>query len=202
MTLFEHQKSILSTAYAPPIEYFHFLLNSESSLLEGNENYQKQSFRNRCHIKSSQGLQKLLIPVEHSESNQIRDIKISYREQWQRQHWRSLNTCYRKSPYFLYYDYLLLPFYEKEEKYLFDFNLKLLSKFCEMLLIPLPEITTSWQLEHDDRLDLRNLIHPKNTRLTRINKKNEQENYLHNTEKYISIFDLLFMEGPQSKQMI
>lgn len=197
-----HEKPVLlSIAYAAPVEYFHFLVKNNNCKLEANENYQKQSFRNRCHILSAQGIQKLNIPVEHNKSSFIRDIKISYQENWQRQHWRSINTCYRSSPYFLFYDYLFVEFYNKKEKFLFDFNYSILNVFCKLLKIETPGLTETWSAENG--FDLREKLQPKNKSI-----KVENNEYITNfnihpdMRKFLSMYDLLFQKGPESIDLI
>ncbi len=192
---------LLSTAYAPPIEYFHFLVTNTKCAIEANENYQKQSFRNRCHILSAQGIQKLNIPIEHNEISFIRDIKISYQENWQRQHWRSINTCYRSSPFFLFYDYFFAEFYHKKEKFLFDFNYNILSVFCKILKIDTPKLTDEWSTASGT--DLRHALQPKNKN-TSVEKNEYLTNFstLPEMRKFLSMYDLLFQQGPESIQIL
>jgi len=190
--------SVLSTAYAPPPIYFRQLLIQEDSKVEAYENYQKQSFRNRCIILSSSGLQSLTIPVKHGNSMLIRDIEIETKEHWQKKHWRSIETCYGTSPYFTYYrDYFEKQF-EKHVRFLFDWNFEILTIFCSIFQIEPPGLTEIWQLETFDAIDLRNTIHPKKAidnslkiyPSTFIVKPLEQP--------YLSSFDLLFNMGPDS----
>src|SRR5574344_2417566 len=84
---------ILSTAYLPPIEYFAFINESEVFFLEGAEHYQKQSYRNRANIMTGNGVQSLIIPVVHQSSKMmIRDVRIDYKNDWQRQHWKTIES--------------------------------------------------------------------------------------------------------------
>ena len=94
-----------------------------------SEPYIRQTFRNRCEILTSQGVQKLSVPIDKksTQSGTIKDVKIDYAENWQRQHWRSFQASYNNSPYFLYYRDELQRFYEKRWGYLVEFNAELLT---------------------------------------------------------------------------
>jgi hypothetical protein len=82
----------LSTAYLPPVEYFALMIANGNPLIEKWENYSKQSYRNRCHIYSANGLLALNIPVERAFSSkiQITDTRIDYSYDWQIRHWRAI----------------------------------------------------------------------------------------------------------------
>lgn len=190
--------SLFSIAYAPPIIYFHFLKKANSSKIEAFENYQKQSFRNRCIILSAQGKQSLQIPIQHKQSKLIRDIEISYSENWQTQHWKSLKTCYNSSPYFEHYDYLIQPILEKKEKYLFDYNLNLLELLIDFLALELPELTSEWIGNPIDIIDLRDQIHPKKKIEVELNYYPSSFDVSIENKEHLSIFDLLFNQGPDS----
>jgi len=105
MTQKEQPVSILlSTAYLPPIAYFKAFLNCEHAFLEVKEHYVKQSYRNRCLIGSVEGVKTLIIPVCKTTSNHclVQDVRIDYSQSWQRTHWKTLETAYNTSPFFLY----------------------------------------------------------------------------------------------------
>jgi hypothetical protein len=119
---------ILSTAYLPPISWCKLLWNAEKIIIEKHENYQKGTYRNRCHILGPNGIQKLSIPLAQGKHQQtpIHEVKIAYAEPWQKIHWRSIRAAYGRSPYFEHYAPFLMPFYEKQFEFLFDFNYELL----------------------------------------------------------------------------
>ncbi|MCK9339429.1 MAG: WbqC family protein [Bacteroidales bacterium] len=153
---------ILSTAYLPPIEYFAFINESEVFFLEGAEHYQKQSYRNRANIMTGNGVQSLIIPVVHQSSKMmIRDVRIDYKNDWQRQHWKTIESAYNNSPFFLYFQDYLFPFYQKKYPFLFDYNLEIISILLKLLRIKKdPVITASFEMNVSIK-DLRNEIHPK-----------------------------------------
>jgi hypothetical protein len=120
---------IFPTAYAPNTTYLSAIAHSERFCIDVEEPYVRQTFRNRCEILTSQGVQKLSVPIEKksTQSGAIKDVKIDYAENWQRQHWRSLQAAYNNSPYFLYYQDELRFFYEKYYSFLVEFNAELLT---------------------------------------------------------------------------
>jgi WbqC-like protein family len=139
---------ILSTAYLPPISWCTLAWNAEKIALEKHENYQKGTYRNRCHILGPNGLQKLSIPLTQGKHQQtpIHEVKIAYTEPWQKIHWRSIRAAYGRSPYFEHYAPFLMPFYEKQYEFLFDFNHELLLMvFKKLGFTSSFEFSETWQ---------------------------------------------------------
>lgn len=114
---------ILPTAYLPPRSYIQALM-SEPATIEQMETFEKQTFRNRSLLRDAKGeWVRLTVPVKKVEHKQLtRDIEISYQTRWQHQHWITLESAYRHTPYFMYFADYLRPFYEKEYKWLLDLN--------------------------------------------------------------------------------
>jgi hypothetical protein len=157
----KNHRMILSTAYLPNVQYFTKLLH-EKAVVEQHENYPKQTYRNRCEILTANGVMAVTVPVKHNGSKmKTKDVQIDYTDDWQRLHWRTINTAYRSSPFFVYYADDFLPFYTSKEKFLLDFNCKILCKLIELLGLQI-EITLSDDYLHDYDADYRNLITPKN----------------------------------------
>jgi hypothetical protein len=154
---------ILSTAYLPNLQYFTKLLH-ENIVVEQHENYLKQTYRNRCEILAANGVTSLTIPIKHNENKiKIRDVRIDYTDNWQRLHWKTINSAYRSSPFFIYYADDLLPFYETKEKFLFDFNCKMLDKLLELTGLKTKITLSDNYCSHNcGATDYRYLISPKN----------------------------------------
>lgn len=155
---------IFSTAYLPPIEYFYFLSRENEISIEAAENYQKQSFRNRTLISSANGIQQLSIPiVQNHQKMPIKEVQIDYKTAWQRNHWKSITAAYNNSPFFLYYQDFLQPFYEKKIPFLLDYNTELLRVLLKLLKMETTIVFTEEFAEDWGAgiLDLRAQIHPK-----------------------------------------
>ena len=118
---------ILPTTYMGSVEWYRrFLANSSAVQIEVMESFPKQTYRNRCTITTPDGPLTLSVPVKRADSKQLtRDVEISYQQRWQHQHWIALMSAYKRTPYFDYYADFFRPFYEKETKFLVDFNEKI-----------------------------------------------------------------------------
>ena len=193
---------LLHPAYFPNIHTFSILAQSDI-VWETWDNYQKQTYRNRCYICTDQGRLMLNIPIQHvggKEGRQLyRDVQIDYSENWRRQHWRTLQTAYRTSPFFEFYEDDLAPIFEKEDKYLLDFNLRTIAVICECLQLAFPENKTGSYLKTvDDMIDGRGFVHAKGEKVvhheTYIQVFGDRHGFIGN----LSILDLLFNEGSRA----
>ena len=118
---------ILPTTYLGSVEWYRqFMAHPSEVAIEVMESFPKQTYRNRCTITTPDGPLTLSIPVKRADSKQLtRDVEISYQQRWQHQHWIALTSAYKRTPYFDYYADFFRPFYEKETKFLVDFNEKI-----------------------------------------------------------------------------
>lgn len=126
-------KSLLSTTYFGPVQWYQKLYRSDEALMERCETFQKQTYRNRCVIATTNGLQTLTVPVERSSSDFIKDIRISNHGNWRHQHWFALMSAYSESPFFDYYEDDFRPFFEQKYDFLYDFNMEICQKVCELI---------------------------------------------------------------------
>lgn len=156
----------LSSAYLAPIQYYAKFVQVDHIFIEQNENYTKQSYRNRSMIVSANGSIPLSIPVVHSSSEKIltKDIRIADHGNWQHMHWNAIVSAYNSTPFFEYYQDDFYPFYHKKYSFLFDFNEELRVLILGLLNIELPviEYTSEYKTAFEDHeLDMRDVIHPK-----------------------------------------
>lgn len=197
------QKLFLSTACLPPVSWFAMALRAERICIEQWETYPKQSYRNRCHIYSAGGLQALSIPVIKVNGNRtlLRDIAIDNSSRWQQMHWRSVESAYRKSPYFLYYADLLRPFFEKKQDNLLHLNTELLNALLPVIGLQHLQFELTAEFEKTpEGLDFRNLIHPKKAAagsvIAAFPRYIQPFEERHGFIPDLSIMDLLFNTGP------
>ena len=127
---------VLPIAYLAPRDWYKaYLVHPEEVEMEGLESFEKQTFRNRCLISTPDGPLTLSVPVKKVEHKQLtRDIEISYQSHWQHQHWISLVSAYKHTPFFDYYAEYFKPFYEKEYRFLWDFNSEIHEVIMALLL--------------------------------------------------------------------
>ena len=187
--------------YAGNIQYYSLLKQNAEVLFEVNEFFEKQTFRNRCVIATANGTLPLTIPVERKGKTTLNDVKISYVEKWQLEHWRAITSAYRKSPYFEYYEHSFRPLYtEQKIEKLVDFNLKLHEIMIDKLGLTLQyQLSSTFVEETDVKQDFRNEF-SKNT-FQKFSNKPYLQVFMekHGFTKNLSIFDLLFNCGPESR---
>ncbi len=156
---------LLSSLYLAPVQYYSKLFRAEKAIIEIHDNYQKQSYRNRCIIAAANGARPLSIPIDKPKGVKfmMKDIKIADHGNWQHFHWNAIVSAYNSSPFFEYYRDDFSIFYEKKTTYLFDLNEQLRTLICNLLEIETPIGYTKSFVEeaNNDTLDLRETIHPK-----------------------------------------
>ena len=201
---------LLSTAYLPPVQYItKFILGAPVSI-EQFENYQKQSYRNRCYIYGANGKQSLVIPVKksHGLKTPITEVEIDNRYGWQKIHLKSIESAYRLSAFYEYYADDFRRFYEKECRFLFTLNMELLHLILSLMGIHNdPDTTKSWEAIPLNCIDYRQSIHPKIRLALRDDDFNPQPYQQVFQERYgfipnLSVIDLLFNEGPLAADIL
>jgi hypothetical protein len=207
---------LFSVAYFPPVEYFaaiarDFAIAANPSLvyIEGSENYQKQSYRNRCRFYAADGVQTLSVPVVHENGTYqlpIREIKIDYSTPWLIRTQRAIVSAYETSAYFDYYKDDLFSIMDSHPERLFDLDMALIHFFLDKTgILADIRITDDFAPAGSDKygLDLREAIHPKRSNNILKTLKLEKPYFQVFAQKYgfipnLSIMDLLFNEGPES----
>jgi hypothetical protein len=190
---------LLPLFYLPPISWFtKFLEKDSESILEQFENFQKQTYRNRTNIYCANGKLTLVIPINHTGKRLYKDTEISYAENWQKQHWKSIRNAYQSSPYFEFYEDRFGKIYEKQEKFLFDFNLKALEILIRISKIE-NKLTFSEKYQSEpSALDLRNHFSAKNDFSEKFENYYQIFGDKYGFIKDLSMCDLLFNLGPES----
>ena len=190
--------TILPIAYMPSVEYVARLLREEC-VIDLGEHYIKRSQRNRAQILSANGVMSLTVNVENANRprQKIKDVRIDYSKRWQHQHWVSILSAYKSSPYFDHYAHLLEPYYKREWQYLADYNMEYLSTLLSLLGVDdKVNISEKYVAASEGDLDLRP-------------KHNEGSTFVAEPyfqvfsdrmpfEANLSILDLLMCEGPQA----
>ena len=192
-------KQVLSPAYLPNIEYCSWLLYQKKIFFSETTTYQKQSYRNRAEIYGANGRLKLIIPIKHTKDVKKtleKEVLISYEQNWQIQHWKSLCYSYRSSPYFEFYEGSIAPFYENKTPSLFDFNIELLKHLMFLIGHSLSYEIISLNVSDQERMD--NLISTKIDSKKKFNSYTQVFYYKHGFIFNLSIIDLLFNLGPNS----
>ena len=224
---------LLTTAYLPPVSYLAAIAeemeglsnrtDGDSSLeltpsivyIEACENYQKQSYRNRCRFYAADGVQDLNIPVVHEGGTHklpISEIRIDWSKAWLQQHERAIISAYRTSAYFEYYMDEFFAIYAEKPERLIDLNTSLLRFLLDKTGIAADiRFTSKYSREavvNDDKdiifcSDLRETIHPKRPNDILATLELEKPYFQVFAQKHgfrsdLSAIDLLFNEGPDS----
>ncbi len=126
-------KALLSSTYFGPVQWYQKLNRYDECLIERQESFIKQTYRNRMTILTTNGPLSLTIPTNHDTSMAMKDIRISDHANWRHVHWNALLSAYGESPFFEYYQDDIRPFYEKKYEFLFDFNMEITEKMIELL---------------------------------------------------------------------
>jgi hypothetical protein len=194
-------KLLISTAYLPPVEYFSKISQAEEIYFEKEENYLKQSYRNRCYILSSQGPLLLTVPVYLGSVHKtpIKDIRIDYSKRWQQVHLRALVASYSASSYFEYYFEIFEKVISDNNTFLIDLNMMLTESILDCIKMKKKLLwTTEFEVIADEEYDFRYKITPKKMSNYNARRYTQVFSNMDDFKPGLSIIDLLFNEGPES----
>lgn len=196
---------LVSSAYLPPCEYFAVLVNNKTVKIEREENFIKQTYRNRCYILAADGIQKLSVPVLEGSVHKtpLKELKIDNTRKWQNLHVRAIRSAYGSAPYFLYYFDDLSGIILRRHDYLLDLNHELLEYVLSVLRIDVNAgYTEVFRPVSDDPNDFRYSISPKRGSEYMPAKYTRVFPYDGSEIIRLSIIDLLFNEGPESTSFL
>lgn len=199
---------LIENQYFPCVNWINTSFQFSNILIEQYESWQKMSFRNRCVVAGSNGPVNLSVPLENGRGQRelVKDVRVSRQVDWQKQHWRTIESCYNRSPFFEFYRDSVFDLLQKRQVFLFDMNLSILEWLFKVLGNTAPvSLTETYKKEYDDQVaDLRDHFTPKSSggqppsgvRYTQVFE--ERTGFLPN----LSILDLLFCSGPNAKTLL
>lgn len=199
-------KTLLHPTYFPNIATFA-VITQNNILWEVEDNYQKQTYRNRCYVCTDLGRHMLSIPIQHVGGEQGRqkykEVLLDNSYPWQRQHWRTLQTAYRTSPFFEFYEDDIAQLYERAYERLQDFTIETIKTVCDCLQIDMPNHkTTAYETEPSNVKDARFLVNAKRKLLIPqeeyVQVFGDRHGFVYNT----SVLDLLFTEGTNALEYL
>ncbi len=192
---------LIHPTYFTSIVQMIAFVQAKNVIFEADDNYQKQSYRNRTYIAHSNGKLLLNIPIKHTQKGlrkKTNEVHVENSFPWQIQHWKSLESAYRTSPYFEYYEDELRPLFFKPVHSLFDFNLEGFDLICGLLEISKSYDFTEEYYKNPSQLDLRSLVRPKLDLAIKLDPYFQVLNTENDFIANLSILDLLFNEGPNT----
>lgn len=203
MEAHEKKTILLDLQYLPCIQFFSTIQYFDEIVLENNEYYVKQSYRNRCYILGANKVEMLIVPIlDGNKKILIKDIQIDYQQRWPEIHWRTIKAAYGKSPFFEYFGDEFQQVLQKKPQFLWDLNMELLT-ICLRFLRINKTISLTGSYEKDagnDVFDARGLITPKKDPQSSIYYQPVayQQNFGNDFVPNLSITDLLFCRGNHS----
>ncbi len=186
-------------AYLPSIRYMAWIVAKKEITFVLTNHYQKQTYRNRTEIYGANGKLKLTIPISNNKNqkNQLdRDVNIFNDSSWQRDHWKSLESSYRSSPFFEFYEDDLYPFFHEKHLKLMDLNMALIKKIFSLLEIVIKFKKTNKYDEFSE------LINAKQKTIYKIPIYHQVFNSKYGFINNLSILDLIFNVGPESNNYL
>lgn len=200
----EMNQYIIDNQFIPCVNWFKMSINQSYILISEYQRWKKMSFGNRCVLSGGNGMIPLSIPVENGRDQKclFKDVRIANKENWQPRHWRTLVSCYNRSPYFEYYQEGFRPFFEKKYDFLIDLNLAIIQTCIDYLAV-----NKRIMLVSDDKFPIidteDNFLTPRTYSKVPDPVKYHQlfedrVGFLPN----LSLVDLLFMEGPNAKSLL
>ncbi|MGB0896216.1 MAG: WbqC family protein [Flavobacteriaceae bacterium] len=193
---------LIHPTYFPTVAHFIAIANAKTVIFEAADNFQKQTYRNRMYIYGANGKLLLNIPVKHNKNKQktpYKSIEIENVENWQNQHWRSIVSAYKSSPFFEYYEDDFKDLFTSPQNSLYKLNIEIFKRLLECIELDINlQYTTTFETTPTDSVDLRHLANAKkeNTLTTEPYTQvfGDKFGYLNN----LSVLDLLFNEGPNT----
>jgi hypothetical protein len=198
---------LIELQYLPPIAYFSSLAGKPEVIVEKFEHYEKQTYRNRCYILGSNGIETLILPLTSKHGKTvISEVKIDHSQKWMNNHWRAIQSAYGKAPYFEYYSDDLHTVLFRKHVFLYDLNLELLTLCLKWLKwkLPVRETINYEKQAQEGILDLRSVITPKKIdQLERFYEPTVYHQVFGN--KFVtnlSLIDLILCEGPGARSIV
>ncbi|MDC0176706.1 WbqC family protein [Polaribacter sp.] len=195
--------SLFIPTYFSPISQYSEIVKSNSVVFEMEDNFQKQSYRNRCYIYNSNGKQLLNIPVKDkykgsSQRKKTKDLLVDNDALWQDHHLKSLQTAYRTSPFYEFYEDDLHTIFTKKYTFIQDVNIDTFLFISDALQISQQYSKTREYIVKTTEKDLRELADVKKQPQKLVDNYVQMFDDKHGFIPDLSILDLLFMEGPNA----
>lgn len=199
----ENNTPIFSSVYFGEIPYFQELAKHNLVYVDLFERYKKQTWRNRTQILTGNGPLLLSIPVQriHGKNTLLKDALISKDSDWQKDHWKAIESAYMHAPYFFYYGDQIKKLIYANHTSLLDFNQQILLQLIKWLDLNIQIKQTSEFINIDPQKDYRVLLEKKEFH----QKADPYIQVFSDKLKFIpnlSIIDLLMNEGPLARNWI
>ena len=176
------------------------ILDQKTIHINLSEQYKKQTYSTRAYIRGPHQVETLTVPVKKYANHEIiKNIRIDYSENWHLRAWKTIENCYRNSPYFEYFEYLISPVFSGKFDFLVDLNTESLTVCLKILGVNKTICLNEFSYYDNQK------------RFITFNAKEREEkstNYAYNQvfgsnfEPNLSILDMLFCEGRNSLSLL
>lgn len=193
--------SLFIPTYFSPISQYAAILKAGEVVFEFEDNYQKQTYRNRCYIYGANGKLPLSVPIKHQKDKgrkKTKDILVENDFPWQSQHFKSLKAAYRSSPFFEFFEDDIAKIFEKKYVYLIDLNIDTYLFITDALQINQDFSKTNEYVLTPELDDYRDFSIAKNGVSIEVKQYTQMFDHKHGFISNLSMLDLLFMEGPNA----
>jgi hypothetical protein len=200
---------LTESQYFPPVTLIKKAIDFSDIKFDLYDDHRKMSFRNRCVLAGGGGRVNLSVPLLEGRNQRrpLKEVRIDNKTGWQGQHWKTMTSCYNRSPWFEFYKYELEELYGQPADLLADWN-----RLCwDWLMGKLDAgINTSYTLGYragydaGEYLDWRNKLMPRSVD----REFPEAVRYRQVFEDrigfipHLSILDLLFCEGRRTVEIL
>ncbi|MEM0939110.1 MAG: WbqC family protein [Bacteroidota bacterium] len=195
---------VIEPHYFGSLEYYCLITSTDSLILEINDRFQKQTFRNRCYLNGSNGIITLIIPVSYTHSSLTKEVTIDHTQRWKKDHWGAVYSAYGKAPFFEHFADPINEIWNKKYKYLIDLSREFLELTCKLLSVNVNMTYTTKFIDKYDCDDFRNVILPKKPYANRKIYQSYSYSQLF-SDTFIpnmSVLDLIMCEGPQAFEVL
>lgn len=196
-------KLLMPVFYMPPISWFADFLDKDNEIsFEQYESFPKQTFRSRAYIYGANGKFSLVIPINHKGNREMKDVEMSFAENWPKLHWKTIKNAYQSSPYFEYYESKLAQIFVYDTKSLLDFNLNALKIIMDILKEEKSYTLTDEYFKSPEALDYRSKYSAKGESTLEMKEYYQTFFDKQGFIKDLSIIDILCNLGPESRSYI
>jgi hypothetical protein len=121
--------TLLSPIPFPPLRWWQGAFAGGPVYLDKETPLSKMGLRNRYRIAAANGPLWLTVPIAggREQRSPVGEMRIDNRLPWQRTHWRSITSVYRRTAFFEHYEDSLQILFKTPFEKLVDFNLATIS---------------------------------------------------------------------------
>ena len=200
---------LIESQYFGPAIFYKSLSSETHLVIEQYENFQKMSLRNRMLVAGAAGPIVLSVPLRagRNQKNLMKDVLIDHRNSWNVVQWKTIISCYSRSPWFEFYRDELATIYQTRIDSLLEWNLLCLKWILSKLALNIPvSLTEEWQNNYpeEDCEDWRNKLSPAFLRKESGQLPKYKQVFEDRTGfiPNLSVLDLLFCEGNNARAIL